>query len=347
MRRRRLKSPAFSDLHGGGLNADSLRSTEARRAAAALAEAAVVRRLRVGGMCDEREVCASDGGGVAAAERRWWCRAVRPARSALQNEAHEMLAIAGAARRALAVLSSRRPPRARRARGGGGAAARNWSSTEPRAARRLRGGGGDRTARRRPSAASLGLAPPPSTAPTAAEVGRVACDGGELLVLGTAHTPCARAPRRVLLRRSRPNRTCCARDRPGAARRAAARLLAVRRARSAPSSPPPSRRREGVGAIPVLGDAKVTPATLTLVAAALLTSSPPRQARDTLDALRLGAGAWFADPKRFRRATRIALPRRPPTTSRSKPSTSRRPFAKIRTSDASRSRAEFLRRSSA
>ena len=55
------------------------------------------------------------------------------------------------------------------------------------------------------SAASLGLAPPPSAA-TAASVGRVACDGRELLVLGTAHTPCASAAEaRALVASAKPD----------------------------------------------------------------------------------------------------------------------------------------------
>ena len=56
------------------------------------------------------------------------------------------------------------------------------------------------------SAASLGLAPSPSTAATAASVGRVACDGRELLVLGTAHTPCASAAEaRALVASAKPD----------------------------------------------------------------------------------------------------------------------------------------------
>ena len=85
---------------------------------------------------------------------------------------------------------------------------------------------------------------------------------------------------------------------------------------------------EGVGAIPVLGDGKER-ASRCLVAA-LLTSSFPRQSRDTLDAE--GRAPVRGSPIEAispRDSDRAAFP--PPTTSRSKPSTSRRPFAKIRT----------------
>ena len=159
------------------------------------------------------------------------------------------------------------------------------------------------------SAASLGLAPPPSAAATAASVGRVACDGRELLVLGTAHTPCASAAEaRALVASAKPDVLMLEIDQE--------RLDALLQRGSSLYGVPLGaefaaafEEGEGVGAIPVLGDAKVTRATLTL-ALRLRCSPPPlpRQARDTLDALRLGAGAWFADPKRFRRAIRIALP---------------------------------------
>ena len=183
------------------------------------------------------------------------------------------------------------------------------------------------------SAASLGLAPPPSTAATAASVGRVACDGRELLVLGTAHTPCASAAEaRALVASAKPDVLMLEIDQE--------RLDALLQRGSSLYGVPLGaefaaafEEGEGVGAIPVLGDAKVTRAELTL--ALRLRCSPPQLSRDRR-ATRSTLCGWVparGSPIRSDFAARFGsrCPSPPPTTSRSKPSTSRRPFAKIRT----------------
>ena len=179
--------------------------------------------------------------------------------------------------------------------------------------------------------AAAGLAPPPSAA-TAASVGRVACDGRELLVLGTAHTPCASAAEaRALVAAAKPDVLMLEIDQE--------RLDALLQRGSSLYGVPLGaefaaafEEGEGVGAIPVLGDAKVTRADSRSPCGCVAHLLPSRDRRETRSTL-CGWAPARGSPIRSDFAARFGsrCPSPPPTTSRSKPSTSRRPFAKIRT----------------